>query len=79
MVSDAVLVGKPKPTYKAEIGGGYMWSPKINRNGGFNQFYQNMTETNVGDIVFSFSDTLIKNVGVVKAPAILADKPKEFG
>lgn len=66
-------------TYKAEIGGGYMWSPKRNRDGGFNQFYQNMIETNVGDIVFSFCDTLIKNVGVVTAPTISADKPKEFG
>ena len=56
-----------------------MWSPKRNRDGGFNQFYQNMLETNVGDIVFSFSDTFIKNVGVVTAPTISADKPKEFG
>ena len=56
-----------------------MWSPKTNKNGGYNQFYQNMTETNLGDIIFSFADTFIKTVGVVSAPAISADKPKEFG
>ena len=46
-----------------------MWSPKTNKDGGFNQFYENMTETDVGDIVFSFADTLIKTVGVVSSPA----------
>lgn len=66
-------------TYKAEVGGGYMWSPKTNKDGGFNQFYENMTETDVGDIVFSFADTLIKTVGVVSSPARSAEKPKEFG
>ena len=66
-------------TYKAEVGGGYMWSPKSNKDGGFNQFYINMTETCVGDIVFSFSDTLIKTVGVISAPARSSEKPKEFG
>jgi len=66
-------------TYKAEVGGGYMWSPKTNKDGGFNQFYENMTETDVGDIVFSFADTLIKTVGVVSSSARSAEKPKEFG
>ena len=66
-------------TYKAEVGGGYMWSPKSNRDGGFNQFYQNMTEAGLGDIVFSFADTFIKTVGVVSAPSRSAEKPKEFG
>jgi hypothetical protein len=66
-------------TYKAEVGGGYMWSPKTNKGGGFNQFYHNMTEVNSADIVFSFADTLIKTVGVVAAAARSAEKPKEFG
>lgn len=66
-------------TYKAEVGGGYMWSPKSNKDGGFNQFYQNMTQVSSGDIVFSFADTIIKTVGVVSVPARSAEKPKEFG
>ena len=56
-----------------------MWSPKSNKDGGFNQFYKNMTEAGVGDIVFSFSNTLIKTVGVVSASARSSEKPKEFG
>jgi hypothetical protein len=66
-------------TYKAEIGGGYMWSPKTNKGGGYSQYYQNMTEVSLGDIVFSYADTLIKAVGVVSAPARSAEQPKEFG
>lgn len=66
-------------TYKAEVGGGYMWSPKTNKGGGFNQFYKNMTEVTSGDFVFSFADTFIKTVGVVSTPARSAEKPKEFG
>lgn len=37
-----------------------MWSPKTNRDGGYSQFYHNMTETRPGDLVFSFADTLIR-------------------
>ncbi len=66
-------------TYWAEISGGYMWSPKTNKNGGFNRFYENMTEVRSGDLVFSFADRLIKAVGVVLAPARSAEKPGEFG
>ncbi|MBL4927940.1 HNH endonuclease [Fuscibacter oryzae] len=66
-------------TYKAEVGGGYMWSPKRNRDNGFNEFYQNMTKLSSGDLVFSFADTFIKAVGKVSARARSAERPKEFG
>lgn len=66
-------------TFKAEVSGGYMWSPKVNKDGGFNQFYDYMTQAQPGDLVFSFADTLIKTVGVVSAPARGAEKPAEFG
>lgn len=66
-------------TYKAEVGGGYMWSPKTNKDGGFNRFYENMKEIDVGDIVFCFADALIKTVGVVSSSDRSAEKPKEFG
>ena len=42
-------------TYREEIGGGYMWSPKCNNNGTRNQFYENMKLVNIGDVVFSGS------------------------
>ena len=36
-------------TYEAEVSGGYMWSPKVNKNGGFNKFYDFMVRTKSGD------------------------------
>lgn len=66
-------------TYKHEVGGGYMWSPKTNADGGRNQFYINMTLVEPGDIVYSFCDTYIKAVGIVTNKAISSSKPTEFG
>lgn len=66
-------------TYKAEVGGGYMWAPKNNKDGSSNVFYNNMMQVDSGDIVFSFADTFIKTVGVVSAPAFSAQRPSEFG
>jgi len=66
-------------TYEQEIGGGYMWSPKRNANGAYNQFYENMTLAQPGDVVFSFRQQHISDVGIVQAPAQSAPKPQEFG
>lgn len=66
-------------TYTHEVRGGYMWSPKVNQNGARNQFYENMTRVQPGDLVLSFSDTRIKAIGVVTAGAAAAPKPTEFG
>jgi putative restriction endonuclease len=41
-------------TYRAEVRGSFMWSPKLNANGARNQFYENMREVSPGDVVFSF-------------------------
>ena len=35
-------------TYRAEIRGSFMWSPKQNANGARNQFYENMREVSAG-------------------------------
>jgi len=66
-------------TYAHEVGGGYLWSPKTNQNGGKNQFYDNMIRVQQGDVVLSFCDTLIKAAGIATAPAESAPKPVEFG
>ena len=34
-------------TYVFEVPGGYMWSPKANRDGAYNQFYENMKDASV--------------------------------
>src|SRR5687767_14626865 len=65
-------------TYRAEVRGSFMWSPKQNANGARNQFYENMREVSRGDVVFSFCDTRIKAVGVVTGAAQTGPKP-DFG
>jgi hypothetical protein len=66
-------------TYVHEVGGGYLWSPKVNANGRRNRFYDAMTEAAPGDVVFSFCDTYIKAVGIVIGTCQSSPKPTEFG
>lgn len=66
-------------TWRHEIEGGYMWSPKRNSNNAFNQFYTNMHLVDTGDLVFSYFDQKIQYVGIVRRPAISWNKPDEFG
>ncbi len=65
-------------TYRAEVRGSFMWSPKQNANGARNQFYENMRHVSPGDIVFSFCDTRIKAIGIVTSAAQTGPKP-DFG
>ncbi len=65
-------------TYKAEVTGGFLWSPKTRIDGGRNQFYENMREVAPGDVVFSFCDTRIKAVGIASGRAESSPKP-DFG
>lgn len=66
-------------TYRHEIQGGYLWSPKTNKNGGVNPFYEFMREVAPGDMIFSFADTLIKAIGIATSPCYDCPKPPEFG
>lgn len=66
-------------TYKAEISGGYIWSPKRNKNGARNQFYENMREVSPGDLIFSFRNRKVGAVGVAVSNCYDAPKPDEFG
>ena len=65
-------------TYRAEVRGSFMWSPKLKADGGRNQFYENMREVSPGDVVFSFCDTRIKAIGVVTGGSQTGPKP-DFG
>jgi putative restriction endonuclease len=62
-------------TYRFEVPGGFLWSPKARADGGRNYFYNTMEEVRPGDIVFSFCDTYIKAIGIVQRPAVTAPKP----
>ncbi len=66
-------------TFRQEIEGGYLWSPKRNKNGHRNPFYEFMREVSPGDIVFSFCDTRIAALGIVSGYCRENPKPEEFG
>lgn len=66
-------------TWRHEVAGGYLWSPKRKSNGDRNPFYEFMREVAPGDLVFSFAETRILAVGVARSYAFEAAKPTEFG
>lgn len=66
-------------TFRQEIDGGYLWSPKRNKNGHRNPFYEFMREVAPGDIVFSFCDTRIAALGIISGYCRESPKPEEFG
>ncbi len=66
-------------TFRQEIEGGYLWSPKRSKNGHRNPFYEFMREAAPGDIVFSFRDTRIAALGIVTGYCRESPKPDEFG
>jgi len=68
-----------KQTFRAEIEGGYIWSPKKNKNGSKNQTYLNLPKTKPGDMVFSFAGAKISAIGIVSASCREQVKPEEFG
>ena len=68
-----------KQTYKQETDGGYIWSPKTNKDGGKNVSYDNLTYCREGDLIFSFANKLISNIGVIEEEAIPTKRPEEFG
>ncbi len=66
-------------TYRHEIAGGYLWSPKVNRNGARNPFYDFMREVAPGDAVFSYFDGYVSAIGFAQSYAYESPKPLEFG
>jgi putative restriction endonuclease len=66
-------------TYRHEVQGGYLWSPKRNANGARNPFYESMREVAPGDLIFSFMDTRILAVGIAQSYCWESPKPLEFG
>ena len=68
-----------KQTYKAELEGGYIWSPKENQNGARNQTYINLTLVRPGDVVVSYAGAEIRAIGVATGAHQEKPKPKAFG
>jgi hypothetical protein len=68
-----------KQTYRHEIGGGYLWSPKRRADQTRNRFYDNMKEVAPGDLVFSYWGGAIRAYGTLRSFGYDAPKPDEFG
>jgi putative restriction endonuclease len=66
-------------TYRQEVDGGYLWSPKKKANRRSNPFYDFMREVSPGDVIFSFAGTVIAAIGVATSNARESPKPLEFG
>jgi putative restriction endonuclease len=67
-----------KQTWRHEIRGEFLWSPKLNKLGKHLEYYDNMTRLNVGDIVYSYINGALKYVGVVAGSAETSRRP-DFG
>lgn len=66
-------------TYRQELEGGYLWSPKRKADASRNPFYEYMREVSPGDVVFSFATQRILAIGLARSFAYEAPKPAEFG
>jgi hypothetical protein len=67
-----------KQTWRFEIPGEYLWSPKLDKRGRHLQYYDNMVRLAPRDIVFSYINGVIQFVGVVVRPAETNRRP-DFG
>ncbi len=65
-------------TFRHEIGGGYMWSPKVTKKGHHLAFWDNMREVAPGDVIFSFHSSLISAVGLAISSGYDCVVPVEF-
>jgi putative restriction endonuclease len=68
-----------KQTFDQEITGGYIWAPKVKKNGSPNHFYDNLRRAAPGDVIVSYAHTVVKYIGRVADFAISSPKPDSFG
>ena len=56
-------------TFEDEVYGGYLWSPKRNRNNARNPFYDYMLDARAGDFVISYAKGKVQAIGLVQEKA----------
>ncbi len=66
-------------TFRHEFEGGYIWSPKRNRNGARNRHYDFLREVVPGDVVFSYASTCLRGAGFAVSYCYTCPRPAEFG
>ena len=67
-----------KQTYVHEIENGFHWSPITNRDGKRNQSYVNMTLIEPGDLILSYANGIIQEVGLIIKGATKSPRPPVF-
>lgn len=68
-----------KQTFRHEFRGGYIWSPKLKKNGSRNVFYDFMRLVRPRDIVFSYAGGVVRGAGFAKTHCYTSPRPDEFG
>lgn len=66
-------------TWKHEIEGGYIWSPKLDAAGKTQYHWETMKQVSSGDIIFSCYNSKIQCAGVIKSEAYDEVRPGDFG
>jgi len=66
-------------THRHELEGGYLWSPKRQKNQARSQYYENMKAVAPGDVVFCYWDAELRAQGTLRSFGYDAPKPEEFG
>ncbi len=68
-----------KQTFRHEFGGGYLWSPKVRKDGSRNLFYDFMRLVRPGELVFSYANGVVQGVGKAVSHCYTSPRPDEFG
>ncbi len=68
-----------KQTFRHEFSGGYVWSPKVKKNGSRNIFYDFMRLVQPGDVIFSYAGGYIQGAGTAKSHCYTSPRPDAFG
>ena len=65
-------------THNQEKNGGYLWAPQKSQQGRPLSHHVDLLKANIGDIVFCYSESEIRAIGIVKKNAIKSPKPTEI-
>lgn len=66
-------------TFAHEFRGGYLWSPKVRKDGRSHHYYDSMRHVCPGDAVFSYADGMVQGVGIAQSHCYTCPRPDEFG
>jgi len=65
-------------TYTEEREGGYLWAPKVDRDGNTQYHWETMLDVRSGDVVFSYFRQQICSIAIAKGDAYDSRRPVEF-